>query len=377
MASGVFTASIMPEVVMQLDSLFVSPDNVTAEFQHPVMTAKLLLERQNVRTEETLQGTICKGVKAWFLQAGVDTVNYDGIVEPSIVDCAIPAGIQMQTNEKDYDNNISIRSIVEIDDGKCDNQLSFEMESAKAMDKAMNDIRVRLNGKAIALLEANVQPHQSGLTLNTDVVGGDALYNPNAYKVAPSKFNYETLLEMQLMARYEQVQVGANRPVTLNVGRNFYTDERVAFYKTGTGTDNGASRVYNTEDIHWDIENRNQLSTNRDTTFIFNPNVVLFWNTNVHNSTTPVLVDTKNGIWEFIMEDPMLMYNKDGVMTPVTYDVSYVYDCTGKTSLGKRKYLHKYEFFLRGGLDVAPAGFNRDAVPVANLTGVMEFVAEV
>lgn len=372
MPAGDFTASVLPDILMQVEDIFARPTAIQCEFEHPVMTAKLMLERQEVRTVPVLEGTVCKGVKAWFLQSGTDSIVHDGTAERTTANCDIATGTQLQTNSKTYDNNISIQAVHEVEDARCDNAVTFQRESAMAIIKAMVDIRKRLNTRCLALLNANVQPHQY-TNIDATYIGGNYSLNANSYKVAPTNFNQDTLQYLRLVAHHEQVK----DPIILNVGSNFFMDKDIAFFKRVTTTENYKNEIYNAADIHWDLDGYDSLATPRNTTFIFSPNVVLFWNTIIHNTNVPIQIDSSKNLWVYKIQDPELMYKKDGRLVPVEYDVRYQFTCNGLTNLGQEKFVHKYEVTLRGGLDIAPSGFNRAATPVAELTGVTEFVAEV
>jgi hypothetical protein len=80
------------------------------------------------------------------------------------------------------------------------------------------------------------------------------------------------------------------------------------------------------------------------------------------------MVDTAKQIWEFYVEDPMLMIMENGVMRPVRYEVAYQKVCTGRDTNTRHTNKHNWEVKYLGGRATAPQG-------VAGDTGVVKFKA--
>lgn len=360
-----FTASTSLIVQKQLEMMFTRPTANEAEFNHEVMTAKVLLEKQSVETDTLMEGNRCVGVKAWFIQDGQTSITYSGSVPNPSEDCTTPAGVELSTNSKTFNNNLFIEASRAVKAEKCDNDLTFAVESAKAIQKAMLDVRKDLNKKYIQLLAANVQANQY-----TNVSSIITAQSGNRLKVAPSNFTLELLLELGLLANNNKIF----DPVFIN-GRNFFIDSELARYRTLTTDQNDEARIVNDFDIHWDTKNPGfsvDSVTTRLSTFIVNPNQLVFWNT-TWSDYEPKLEDPKNNRWTYLMDDPELVWNDNGVLRPVTYEVEYSYVCDSRLK-GRLIWNHTYFVRLYGGLDVGPTGKNDAGSSV--YTGIMEIVAE-
>lgn len=369
MAAGDFTDATLPDILVEVDSIFPSGrTNKEAEFYFPGTSAKQFLEKGSAQTNEILEGGICKGVTAFFIEGGTDTVTHDGSAEDGGYSCTPATGTQMQTEGVTYDNNLYIRANYSVADPKCDNATAFVQESAKAFLRCRKDILKRLNQRTLNLWDSNVQANQAttSTVTNASALGGNRLRHDI------SGWTNDFLVELDLLT-YEN---SIFDQLIVNVGRNFWTAERLATYRKFDDDKRNENEIYQDFDIHWDLEGYSQLGS-RNSTFLLNPNNFLFWTT-TWSDATPTLVDPSTNKWTFTMNDPELMYNRNGVMTPVTYEVRYTYSCTGVTTYGQEIYTHNWEVSLRGGQALAPAGFAplHTGSDVHAITGILEVVAE-
>lgn len=377
MPTGVFTPSASRKLLQEVTQRFTRPTMIEAEFSHPVMTAKLLLERNTASWEpRIMNGNICQGVDIWFLQSGADTVTSSGTA-PGALTCTSPAGIEAQTNNVSYNNNIAIEATVTINDKKCDNELQFIDESRKQIQKAITDIHRRLNAEfAIPLLTNNVQPNQYAGAANYSLLSQGT---GNRLKLDPALWNFESLQAMKLLANnndiYEYFVLDSS---------NLWLDRALAEIRNQnragqTGQDELAS--FNQFDIHWDTRDMETALTRRST-FIVNPNVIGFWNVTWSSPfNSPTMEDSSQNLWTYTMPDPILRWNDNGTLRPVMYEVEYSYECLNRSSVGQRQYAHKYFIRLYGGLVIAPPGMTKPPIgsataPAAELTGIMEIVNE-
>lgn len=370
MAAGDFTAATLPDILIEVDSIFANgKTNKEAEFYYPGTSAKLFMEKSTANVVEVLEGPICKGVTAYFIEGGTDLVTYEGTAEDGGYGCDPATGAQMQTEGVTYNNNMVIRANYSVADPKCDNATAFVAESSKAFLRCRKDILKRLNQRTLNLWDANVQANQA---VTSTIVDASAL-GGNRLKVAPTDFDSELLVELDLL-KYENKIFDE---IIVNVGRNFWTAERLATYRKGDDDKRNQNEIFQDFDIHWDLEGYSQLGT-RNSTFMLNPNNFLFWTT-TWSGSTPTLVDPSANKWTFTLKDPELMYSRNGVMTPLVYEVRYTYACSGVSSLGQEIYTHNWEVTLRGGQALAPAGFAplSDGTETHPITGILEIVAEV
>lgn len=366
MAAGDFTESTSQIILENLDQVFPQPTANEAEFNHDIMTAKVLMERQTAVAEDLKEGNRCVGKKAWFIQDGQTSVTYSGTAARTGEDCTTPTGVELQTNSKTYDNNLYIETSRLVNAEKCDNEITFAMESAKAISKAMLDIRKELNKRFIELLTANTQANQYD-NVDDNIVTDTG----NRLKLDPSLWSFETLAEFRLLANNNKIF----DPIYLN-GRNLFIDKDLAMYRKLNSDQKDQDAVFNDFDIHWDTKNPGYSIDSvlgRLSTFIVNPNQIFFWNT-THNTMVPQLVDPANNRWVYVMADPELRYNDNGVMRPVLYEVEYAKVCTERTR-GRLVWNHTWFVRLYGGLDVGPTGLDDTGAEV--YTGIMEIVASV
>lgn len=373
MPAGDFSPSVLPSILVETDSIFSGANQSrNAEFFFPGVTAKTFLENQSVQTQDILEGGVCKSVTAWFLEGGTTTLTYTGAVTNPAATCEIAACTEMQTQSKVYDKNLFVEACASAKGHRCDNAVGFAQEAAAAFLRARKDILKELNNRVLALLTANVQANQS--TNYDSTLIGAATIAGNRLKMSPTNFqNLDNLVALDLL-KYENI---IPNPIYLNVGTNFYTAAQKAFFARNA-PEAGTAFVSLQElagGMKWDLEGRAQLG--RNSTFILNPDAFLFFNT-TYSDSTPILVNPSKNVWTYKMDDPELMYRKNGQMIPVQYEIEYSYVCSDRDSVGRMIFTHTWKVRLIGGLNLAPAGFaplstGTDTHPI---TGVMEIVAE-
>lgn len=350
-----------------IDQTFRRPTMVEAEFSHPVMTTKLLMERQTSNFNLIFDGSgVCQGADVWFLQSGADLVTHSGTAASGTT-CAIPAGTQLQTNSESYDNNCFVEAVAEVEDNRCDNELQFVQESAKAIAKAMNDIRRKLNTEhALPLLTNNVQVNQwANATQYNFLDQGTG----NRLKLAPGDWSFESLQYIKALAAQNDLD-----EYFILDGMNLWADRGLAEVRRLNDDQRDEVELFNQFDIHWDLRDLD-ATLGRRSTFVVNPNVLAYWNV-TWNTPVPQNTDPSNNVWEYTLADPMLMYNRNGVMAPVQYEVEYRFECINRNNTTQKRYVHRYYIRHIGGMAIAPLGFNKAAVPARELSGILEIVNE-
>lgn len=372
MAAGDFTASASNKPIIRLNELHRQPTMVQAEFSHPVMTAKTLMEKQSVQITPTLNGRECIGVKAWYMEAGFDATTYSGSVADATLVCDNGSGTQLQTNSQDYVNNVFINAKVAVPSFRCSNESEYIEEKAKALLKATTDIKRKLNNAHfLPLLTGNVQEDQWGAA-NRPALWEEASSGGNRLAVDPSLWNYDLLLELELLADFNEMEKGEYSIID---STSLYVDKNVQEYRRLNDDGKDGNAIYNSHNIHWD--HRNIESTlSRKSTFVVQNSVVCFWNTAWY-SPTPELVDPSLNLYQYTIDDPELMWNNNGTMQRLQYHVEESFVCANRTSNQERVYNHVFLVTLIGGLYLAPTGFNKAGVPARELTGVLEIVNEV
>jgi hypothetical protein len=372
-----FVASALPQLLVRLDSIFAGQNtNQSAEYYYPGTTIRAIMENQNVKTNDVLEGGVCQSVKAWWVEGGSTTIVYSGAVADPAETCTLTACSLAQTEAKTYDKNFHIHACHSAVSPRCDNALEFAEEGAHGFLRMRKDILKELNELGVTLLTNNVQANQSTgfdpAIIGTSVLGGNRL------KMSPTNFNnLDNLIQLDIL-RHENYLF--NEALYINEGLNFFTSSQKAFFarnapEGGTAFTTGQGIAPN---MKWDREGG--LFLGRNSTFIVNPDTLLFFNTTYSPGMEPILVNPSTNTWTYKMADPELMYRKNGVLVPIEYEIEYGYVCSPtRDTLGRMVFTHTWKMKLLGGLHLAPAGL----APLSNtpaahpITGVVEIVAEV
>ncbi len=353
MAAGDFSASVANRVNIELNKLFVNPIT-QSEFRHPVDTAKALLENQKAISTPVLDaGGTCVGVKAYYVKGATDLATGT----PSST-CNLLAGTELESSSQNYSSGVLVVGKPKIDDSLCNNEYDLPTLSALAIKKALSDMRKYLcNTIMIPSLTANAQ---ANLDTGIDTTWNDTTNTPRI-DVPEDDFVWEKLGEFRNVA----INNDLGDDFLFLTGRNFNADWYNRNYRNITDSrESGASEAFNEYNMYSDIKNLDVTMT-RKTTFAVDTGSYFFWNTVIN---TPTAVQIGENKWIFTMTDPVLMWNKNGVLTPVVYEVEYEKVCTGRDALNSFVYDHTYNIKLIGGFQWAPSG-------VSSQTGCLEFAA--
>lgn len=351
MAAGDFTASTANRVNIELNKLFIDPIT-QSEFDHPVDTAKALLENQKVMSTEILEGDRCVGVKAFYIKGAND------LVVSKSTDCTLPTGTELETSSKNYTSGYITGASAKVLDEWCNSELTFAQLSAKAIQKAMSDIRKSLNNTT--LIPALTAGAQANLDTGIDSTWDDTTNTPRI-DVPETDFVWEKLGEFRAVAQNNDFM----DDFIFISGRNFYQDWYNRNYRITDTRVDSAGEAFNEYNMFFDIRNLDATMT-RKTTFAVDTGSYFFWNTVIN---TPTAVQVQERRWVYTIQDPVLMWNRNGVLTPVTYEVEYEKVCSSReTTLNTLNYTHTFYIKLLGGFSLAPTG-------VSSQTGVLEFAA--
>lgn len=365
-----FTASLMPDIVYQVNELFQNPSTVDARYSQEVATAPAVLTRQTARTQERLTNGTCVGIKVWFYDAGASNTIYEGSTLDSGLDCDNSACGVGQTAGMDIDNNIFFHDCKAAQEDRCDNELEFAAETARVLYHLMYNMRCSLNKRFINTFKLAAQQNQ--VTLPSLMVERSG---SNIIQIDKDAFTesaiWNTIVDLGILTQ----QNGVYEPLFIN-GRNFQNSSILAQFNGLNDDKRSQPAIYNTlgRNMVWDIHPTHGVDaiTTELSTMAVSPNAYLFWNYSLFPSV-PELKDPSKNLWNFSIQDPILRYNRNGVIVPVTYDVEHTYECTGYDAAGKRVYLHNYRLFLRGGFTMAPLGYNMAGTSQV-YTGAMHFI---
>jgi hypothetical protein len=122
--------------------------------------------------------------------------------------------------------------------------------------------------------------------------------------------------------------------------------------------------AYNGYDLYFD-ERDLDIHIGQRTAFIIDSNSYAFWNT-YRSPATVTLWDSITGLHVWSQPDPILRWNKNGVQTPVVWEMEMQKTCTGRTATGYPQFTYKISGRLLGGFITAPLGPNLES-------GILQF----
>lgn len=361
-AAGNFDAALIPDIKVRLEEMFID-DQTKREFDQPFAAAQQMLGRLTARVDPILENGVCTSVKAWFYRDGTDNT-----VEPSD-DCTIPTGAEFRGDSKTFSNNLLIDKAKPVDSFRCNDLTTFVEESALALNKLMHDGRQALNAKVINLLANNIQPD-----LDPAPRLDDPFTNETGNWIGIPIAQLQEREAPRLLRKMER-KAYRNDIRTLNIldGSNFYDSFIFSGYTFNNDNGRAENLMFGDSELFFDLKNLDSTLSPRFATFLYDPNVILFWNTTFSNRE-PQLVDPKLNTYAFTVPDPVLRYRKNGQLVPVEWEVEMNYACTGRNTLSQRIYTYNYYVRLRGGLGIAPAGLQYGD-DEAVLTGILGFEA--
>jgi hypothetical protein len=366
MAAGDFTASASLRIQEKLFEAFQDPTPATSEFSTPVKTAEVMLSKNTARVNEVLVNGRCEGYKIMWLKSGVDSIDYSGDGSALSLNCDVADGQELESDDKTYDDNLRIVSTVRVDDDLCANDYAFTELSAQALQKAMNDIRKSLCVNLVNFTDANAQANLDGAVADVDLGNGAWAVNADTITIEVPKGDFrnpDTLAEIDAIVQNNNIY---GNYFLLNGRTNFYNAKFNADYKGLNDQERSIPATFGDFEMYHDVRYLDQTLGGANT-FAINPNAYVIWN-RTYSQLEAVMVDTAKQIWEFYVEDPMLMIMENGVMRPVRYEVAYQKVCTGRDTNTRHTNKHNWEVKYLGGRATAPQG-------VAGDTGVVKFKA--
>lgn len=340
MAAGNFDASASLRILSRLSSGFADNVITNPEVNERAESARVILFHQTANVDPVLTGDRCTGVKVYFWKNSSDAM----VDEPT--DCGVPCGDLAETGSEDWDSEIIARSGMSAIQNRCNNQVTFEEESARAISVAMNKARKSFNeyviGKVIARAQTNIDT-------TIDPSWDDTTHAPKI-DVPKAQFTWDNIGEFIQAAN-------GNRfgSFIFLSGRNFFKDHYVAQYsKFSACCDAGAAVAYMDGNIFFDPRDLDVISGDRST-YCIDRNSYCFWNTyDPKLSVTPQQVDTNH--WVQLIPDPILSYNKNGVTVPLMWKLEAKRQCTGRDALENLQFTWCYYVSLAGGFKFAPSG---------------------
>lgn len=327
----------------------MQPGITTTEFNEPGSVIRALGSTQRARIDERLTGGTCVGIKAWYTRSSSlgDVSAASG--------CSTPGGNQIGTLSKDYDNEVLAPVAGNATDGKCNNYLDFETESRIIVKQLVAKCRKKLNQIAIARLGANAQVNLD--TMSTSSWDWTS-QSPNIL-IPAADLKWENLGELDAIVSNNNF--GDYIGIT---GRNFYNDQWVQNFLKANADGPAGSLAYGSGEWYFDIRDLDR-TLGLYKTFAVDKTAFVFWNTVLSPAGSMKQIDADT--WVTAVQDPDFKYNKNGVLTPVLYELEVSRTCVGRNANNHKTYTWNYYMRFIGGIQFAPAGPNGE-------TGILSFL---
>lgn len=344
----------MNRALVKLSEMFATPNHTQVELVEPAMTAKAFLMNNRARTSPILTDGTSAGVKAWYLRGAHNPVA-------AADSCTTPAGVYSGTLATNYDNEQLAGDSQRALSARCDNELTFADEMAFQMRLAMASCRKQLNNTIISRMNSQAQANIADPLPSAWTESGTTIEVPAA------DFTFDNIGEFERVAT-QNLLGGQYFMVT---GSNFYNQFKLA---TAYGqSPEGQARMKSFGEFNMFFDARYlDAQVTVPATFGVEYNSFAFWNHYWGSSVpTEITVGSSGRKMEFFVEDPELMYMKDGRLTPVIYMAEVEEACASRNA--NTQIQIQYNIYLRliGGFKFSPDGVDSASNTVK---GVVKFV---
>lgn len=348
MAAGDFTLSEMPDVLIKIDELFADPRN-KRELEHPLESAKSVLENQMVSFLPVMVGNKCVGIKAAWLKSCNETV--DTCANTALADCDI-GGVQIESDQKDFTVNNCLRNSFAVYDDQCKDKFDVAEKMAYAFAVKTLEIEKMLNNTIISYLSAQATANLYTGTYGS-IVATQTGFDADQY--VP-----DLLAEMDITADFNDIR----NPILLSG-----TLLKNAVYNAGFNNLNDDQKdqiaKFNAWNLYFDPRNID-TTQGEPTMFMFDAGSLAFFSKNEFDNLAPMNMMDGSNTHVFRMPSRRLQYRDGNAMKPVTFDVYTQKKCT-VTASGVRRWGTHVEIILNFGLHVGPLDCNDGS-------GILEFV---
>lgn len=351
-----FTDSVLKDVQVKMNEVFLGDARTALQNKTQPKTAQRLLESQTASVNPLFSSTTCTGYEMLYLVQDKKNVP-TAATTPPIQACEIPAGATILSVKKDYDPNIYITRTIELDDEFCNNAYNLDEVLARHLVDNMHLIARSLNNKLVGDLTAFAQTPTNAGEKGT-IVGNTITFNA-------ADFNPDLLADWRQIAMLEDL----NESYLILNGSNFYN----AYYNAGfeASNDDGRDGIlkFNAgERMSWDLKTFTELSK-QASSFLVDPNMYAFYARSVYGADVMSKDDAQNTKLfslplQYVTYDAngnpvvrTMQFNNGGTMQDIRLDVRYQMVCKAGTGIngGRPQWTHKWELFLEGMFDIAPA----------------------
>jgi hypothetical protein len=354
-----YIATLLPAVLVSLANTFLGSNrHQTINFESPE-TANALLERQTATVDAMFTAERCTGFSVGYMIKDSYTINSGQAIAAAT--CAVAGTDTFSTVKADYALTRQFKKSITVARKDCDNAIKFKERMAYAMIQTGHEIALQINQRAIEFLTANKQT-----ATNT---GDYGTINAGVVEYNKADIQNNDLFE-QIMADWYLLGIQEKLPSDLFAmnGNTFFSRKRLA--EPNNANQNQKSQLLNFGmfDMGWDVLGFGITRADiKDTSFLVDKNNYVFF---CHNQFTPVMQQVGDSLNTVVYSIPLqyvgkdangammvktMMYNLNGVMTPVMVDVRVQEACNTTDSVnGLPTYDYKIDMQVIGDFMLAP-----------------------
>lgn len=358
MAAGDFSASQIPQVLTEVQNIFITGGRLNLRKNDPRLnTAKAVLENQTAvpLPVMTADGKCTAVDMTWLKYCG--STGVDCADEDYVFSCDI-TGAEGESVKERLEANYCHEEKFIVRDDECNDLFPAVKKIAEGIANAKLKAEANLSAFMMAQLYAGISPasaYEGEVPEGWDLDGTPYLYPGTAID------RPRVLSEMYVMSQINQV----TNPVYVADG-TWQADVYLAQHLNNNG---GAvvneAGLYDGMGNKWYFDPIAMSTLNNDAgrLIMFDPNNILAWFTNDVSNFEPEMWLSSKALTRW--KEPT-MYLRDRNGNPLYYDVYMQEDCIEGVN-GKPRKVYKFKLTLSGGFHIGPNACN------ANDTGVYYF----
>jgi hypothetical protein len=344
------TASALLKPQIPLAQMFTDNSPTNYGLNNPAPSLNFLTRNQQARTAEILKDGSCVGVTAWYARLAA--------AEAALMsDCTVPDADGVSTLSVDYTTTQIKATKFSVTGGYCNQPDQFDdIQIALGMASAISELRGLMATYMIAAIAANAQANISG---NLPAAWDDTTETPKIL-VPEDDFTWEMLPTFDLVRMDNYLP---DDTLWLS-GTLFYLDhkmqELLRANNLGAGNlaYNGMPFAHDTRYLNTALGSPGVLAVD--------PRSYVFWNASYSTPTPERHVHSGVETWSWFITDPQWLWNNNGRLEPVRYEVKMKETCVGVNTLGQFQYKRTYHLTFVGGVGVVPDGPDGE-------TGILHF----
>lgn len=346
MAAGDFTASYLPNMMAEIDQVFLGDRHTNAK---PVDTAQVILGRQLVDWNPFYgpkglnNGRSCIGANVVWLKN----------CAPEVKDCAedlqscVLTGPEMESDNKLYEPNQCFDFSASVKDNKCKDLFDKATKVGKAIADGIAALDAEIQKRLIAFIVAN--PQDNAFTGTYGVIDGSG---------TPTTFTRAEWSDGRIIAELAATaEINGLHNYYGISGRNMWAEAFMA-RAVPAGAFNATDNQYlfsaGIFDIVFDLVNIDAANGGTPTTALVDAGAYGYFNVTDYDNDAPVPFHQGSNLSVFRVRSPRLSYNNGGTLQPVYYDVEIQEGCIVDSATNKKTTETVVRVQHQGGLHLAP-----------------------